>query len=245
MVVVGTDSPHDQPRRARRVRVRHRRHGDGERLGAWAAVLNVEVPATIKVVVDGRLPRVRGAEGPDPPSHRPAHGAGRELPVLEFHGRDDRAMPTSGRLVPLQHGGRGGRHRRASCRRDEETVRYLREEAGVTEPIDLVASPTPTRCTSGSIEIDVVEARAADRLPAHGRQRQARDDGRGHAGAPGRHRLVHERAARRPRQSRRASCADDTSRDGTRMLVFPASARIYQQALRRATWATSWRPAPW
>ena len=46
---------HDQPRRAGRVRVRHRRHGDGLASGRSASSLNVEVPPTIEVEVSGRF----------------------------------------------------------------------------------------------------------------------------------------------------------------------------------------------
>ena len=94
--------------------------GATEMAAVWAlgSVLNVEVPGTIKVVVNGALP-ARASYAKDLILHLigklTAEGA--NFKVIEFHGETIRKMSTSGRLVHLQHDGRGRRHRAASSRR--------------------------------------------------------------------------------------------------------------------------------
>lgn len=100
-------------------------------------VLNVEVPGTIKVVVDGEFP----------PHVYPKDlilyligkisAEGANFRVIEFHGSTIRNMDTSGRLVicnmAVEAGATSG-----IVPPDEETVRYLREEAGVTDELDMI-----------------------------------------------------------------------------------------------------------
>src|SRR5690606_27251261 len=129
--------------------------GATEMAAVWALgrVLNVEVPATIKVNVTGRFPRhvlpkdlilhLIGrltAEGPN-------------FKEIEFHGSDIKKMSTSDRLVicnmTVEAGATSG-----IVPPDEETVRYLREEAGVTDPIDLFG-PDPDAVYEQVIDINV------------------------------------------------------------------------------------------
>ena len=93
--------------------------GATEMAAVWALgrVLNVEVPETIKVVVDGR---VRPGVGPKDLilyliGKMSAEGA--NFKVIEFHGEAIRNMTTSGRLVDLQHVRRGRRDLRHRARR--------------------------------------------------------------------------------------------------------------------------------
>ena len=119
--------------------------------GRSGVALNVEVPADDQ----GRGRRARspacvGPEGPDPPPRRHAHRRGRELQGDRVPRRDDRAAcPTSGRLVlcnmSVEAGATSG-----IVPADEETVRYLREEAGVTDPLDARRAGRRTPSTSAS-----------------------------------------------------------------------------------------------
>src|ERR1044071_2191829 len=117
--------------------------GATEMASVWALgkVLNVEVPATIRVLVNGTFP----------PNVLPKDlilyligqltAEGANFKVLEFHGPTIEQMATSGRLtlcnMAVEAGATAG-----IVPADVETVRYLRQEAGVTEPIDFV-KPDP------------------------------------------------------------------------------------------------------
>ncbi|RKX22701.1 MAG: 3-isopropylmalate dehydratase large subunit, partial [Candidatus Zixiibacteriota bacterium] len=104
----------------------------------WAlgVVLNVEVPETIKVVVNGKFSEHVG------PKDLILHLIGRisaegaNFKVLEFHGETIRSMSTSGRLVicnmSVEAGATSG-----IVPPDSETLRYLKEEAGVTDKIEI------------------------------------------------------------------------------------------------------------
>src|SRR5512135_1557365 len=106
--------------------------GATEMASVWALgrILNVEVPATIKVVVNGRFPE--GVYAKDLILHLIGRltAEGANFRVLEFHGDTIRAMNTSGRLVlcnmSVEAGATSG-----IVPADEETARYLRQEAHV------------------------------------------------------------------------------------------------------------------
>ena len=128
--------------------------GATEMAAAWAlgVIFNVEVPATLKVVVNGQLP----------PNVLPKdvilHLIGRisaegaNFKVIEFHGDTIQRMDTSGRLticnMAVEAGATSG-----IVPADAETVRYLREVAGVTGPLDLV-TPDPAAEYASVVEID-------------------------------------------------------------------------------------------
>ena len=128
--------------------------GATEMASIWTlgTVLNVEVPGTIKVVVNGEFsPYVS-------PKDLILHligklsAEGANFKVIEFHGETIRKMSTSGRLVlcnmSVEAGATSG-----IVPADEETQRYLREEAGVGEALDMV-SPDPEAEYEQVIEID-------------------------------------------------------------------------------------------
>ena len=112
--------------------------GATEMAAVWALgrILNVEVPGTIKVVVNGRF--APGVYAKDLILHLigklTAEGA--NYKVIEFHGEAIKDLPTSGRLVlcnmTVEAGATAG-----VVPPDAETERYLRDEAGVKEALDL------------------------------------------------------------------------------------------------------------
>jgi 3-isopropylmalate/(R)-2-methylmalate dehydratase large subunit len=114
--------------------------------------LNVEVPETIKIIVHGRL------SGYVAPKDLILHvigilsAQGANFRVIEFHGETIRQMPTSGRLVlcnmSVEAGATSG-----IVPPDEETVKYLREEAGVPDPVPLL-QPDSDASYSETLEIE-------------------------------------------------------------------------------------------
>ena len=128
--------------------------GATEMASVWAlgVALNVEVPATIKVHVTGRLPEMVG------PKDLILHlvglltAEGANFRVLEFHGDTIRSMPTSGRLVlcnmSVEAGATSG-----IVPADGETLRYLSEEAHVTDVVFPVL-PDADAVYERTIEID-------------------------------------------------------------------------------------------
>src|SRR5512146_1967249 len=111
--------------------------GATEMASVWAlgSVLNVEVPPTIKVVVKGRFKRFVGPKDLILHLIGKISAQGANFKVLEFHGETISRMATSGRLVlcnmSVEAGATAG-----IVPADEETTRYLREEAGVTDELN-------------------------------------------------------------------------------------------------------------
>jgi 3-isopropylmalate/(R)-2-methylmalate dehydratase large subunit len=205
--------------------------GATEMAAVWALgrVLNVEVPATIKVVVNGRLPE--GVEPKDLILHLigTIGAEGANYRVLEFHGDTIGRMPMSGRLVlcnmAVEAGATSG-----IVPADETTRRYLRHEAGVTAPIDLI-TPDAHAEYERVVTIDASSLEPQVACP-HGV-----DNVRPVTAVSGTHvnqivigsctngRLDDLETAARLVAGRRIA-AD------VRMLVFPASWRIYREAMR-------------
>lgn len=205
--------------------------GATEMASVWTLgrVLNVEVPGTIKVVVDGDF-----APGVGPKDlilyligRLTAEGA--NFKVIEFHGDTIRRMSTSGRLVicnmTVEAGATSG-----IVPADEETVRYLRTEAGVTDAIDLV---TPD---ADAVYDEVIEIDAAALAPQIACPHTVDNV-----------KPVDAVAGTRVNQIVIGSCTNGRLDDletaatilkgkkvaaGTRMLVFPATWRIYKRAMK-------------
>jgi len=206
--------------------------GATEMAAVWSlgTVLNVEVPATIKVVVKGTMPRhvlpkdlilnLIGAIS--------AEGA--NFKVIEFHGPAIESMSTSGRLticnMAVEAGATSG-----IVPADQETVRYLRDEAGVSTPLDLV-QPDPDAEYARVVEIDASALSPQVACP------HTVDNVK----------PVGEVEGVAVNQIVVGSCTNGRLDDievaaaivkgkhvarGVRMLVFPASWRIYKEALRR------------
>jgi 3-isopropylmalate/(R)-2-methylmalate dehydratase large subunit len=138
-------------------------------------------------------------------------------------------MPVSGRLVlcnmSVEAGATSG-----IVPADAETVRYLREEAGVTDPLDLV-QPDPDAMYDRIVEIDVSTLEPQIACP------HTVDNVKGVAAVAGTR--VHQIVI--------GSCTNGRLDDlevaserlkghkvakGVRMLVFPASWKIYKEAMR-------------
>jgi 3-isopropylmalate/(R)-2-methylmalate dehydratase large subunit len=204
--------------------------GATEMASVWSlgVALNVEVPHTIKVEVSGHFPPAVG------PKDLILHlvglltAEGANFRVIEFHGETIRQMSTSGRLVlcnmTVEAGATSG-----VVPGDAETLRYLREEAGVTEPVALVC-PDPDASYERVIKIDASALVPQIACP------HTVDNVK----------PVDEVVGKRVHQIVIGSCTNGRLDDiaaaarilrgkkvarGTRMLVFPASGRIFQQAL--------------
>ncbi len=206
--------------------------GATESASVWALgrVLNVEVPGTIRVVARGRFsPMVT-------PKDLILHlvgtlsAEGANYKVIEYHGDAIRDMSVSGRLtlanMSVEAGATSG-----IVPADAETERYLREEAGVTDPIELV-QPDPDAVYERTIEVDVSTLAPQLACPHTVDNVKPVTDVRG--------RPVHQIVI--------GSCTNGRLDDleiaagllrgrrvarGVRMLVFPASWRIYKDAMKR------------
>ena len=204
--------------------------GATEMASVWALgrALNVEVPQTIKVVVDGRFPKGVG------PKDLILHlvgllsAQGANFRVIEFHGGTIRAMSTSGRLVlcnmSVEAGATSG-----VVPGDEETVRYLRRVAGVRD-LFLLVKPDKDAVYEREIRIDAAALAPQVACPHTVDNVKPVDAVLGTRvhqiviGSCTNGRLDDIEAAARILRGR-------TLARGTRMLVFPASSRIFQQAL--------------
>jgi len=204
--------------------------GATEMASVWAlgSVLNVEVPPTIKVVVTGRFRKFVGPKDLILHLIGKITAQGANFKVLEFHGETVHRMSTSGRLVlcnmAVEAGATAG-----IVPADEETARYLREEAGVTEPVEAVV-PDPDASYEQVIEIKVSKLEPQVACP------HTVDNVK----------PVGDVLGRKINQVVIGSCTNGRLDDlaiaakilkghkvaaQTRMLIFPASAKIYRQAL--------------
>ena len=205
--------------------------GATEMASVWALgnILNVEVPGTIKVVVNGRF--MPGVYPKDLILHLigtlTAEGA--NYKVIEFHGEAIRDMSTSGRLVlcnmTVEAGATAG-----VVPPDAETERYLRDEAGVKGALDLFG-PDADAVYDRVVEIDAATLGPQIACPHAVDNVKPIGDVKGTkvhqivVGSCTNGRLDDLEVAARILKGKRVA-------DSTRMLVFPASWRIYSEALR-------------
>jgi len=204
--------------------------GATEMASVWTLgyAVNIEVPATIKVVVSGEF---SGMVGPkDLILHLigvlTAQGA--NFRVLEFHGETIRRMTTSGRLaicnMSVEAGATSG-----IVPADAETLRYLREEAGVTDALTPV-TPDADAVYERVVAIDVSALSPQIACP------HTVDNVKDVAVVAGKrvHQIVIG-SCTNGRLDDLAMAADilrgKKVAEGTRMLVFPASGRIFGQAM--------------
>ena len=205
--------------------------GATEMAAVWAlgSILNVEVPGTIKVVVDGELPD--GVYAKDLILHLigllSAEGA--NFKVIEFHGDTIRNLPTSGRLVlcnmSVEAGATAG-----VVPPDWETRRYLHDEAGIQEELTLF-SPDADAVYDRIVEVDATRLEPQIACP------HTVDNVK----------PIGEVTGKKIDQIVVGSCTNGRLDDieivartlkgkhvakGTRLLVFPASWRIYSDALQ-------------
>jgi 3-isopropylmalate/(R)-2-methylmalate dehydratase large subunit len=206
--------------------------GGTEMSAVWSLghALNVEVPGTIKVYVEGEFPA--HVYPKDLILHLigllTAEGA--NFKVIEFHGPTIKKMSTSGRLVlcnmSVEAGATSG-----IVPPDEETLRYLKEEAGVTDPIEMM-SPDPDAVYDREIKIDVSKLVPQVACP------HTVDNVK----------PIDEVVGTKLNQIVVGSCTNGRLDDleivagilkgkkvakNVRMIIFPASGRIYRQALKK------------
>jgi len=205
--------------------------GATEMASVWTLgrILNVEVPGAIRVTVNGRLRE--GVFPKDVVLHLIGRltAEGANYKVLEFHGTAIREMPTSGRLVlcnmAVEAGATAG-----VVPPDAETRRYLNEVAGVWKDFDTFA-PDEDAAYEREVEIDAAALEPQVACPhTVDNIRPVREvlGTRVHQvviGSCTNGRLDDLQVAARILRGRRVA-------QGTRMLVFPASWRIYADALR-------------
>jgi 3-isopropylmalate/(R)-2-methylmalate dehydratase large subunit len=206
--------------------------GATEMASVWAlgTVLNVEVPATIKVNIKGKFKKFVGPKDLILHLIGKLTAQGANFKVIEFHGPTIRSMSTSGRLVicnmSVEAGATAG-----IVPADKETARYLREEAGVKGKITPVL-PDTDALYEQVVEIDVTKLEPQIACP------HTVDNVKPVASVKG----------TRVQQIVIGSCTNGRLDDlamaasilkgkkvsqDTRMLVFPASGRIYAQALAK------------
>ena len=205
--------------------------GATEMASVWAlgVALNVEVPETIKVAVRGEFAKFVSAKDLILHVIGRLSSRGANFKVIEFHGETIKRMPTSGRLVLCNMSVEAG----ATCGivpPDEETVSYLRNEAGVAGEIHLI-TPDPDAVYAQTLDVDVSNLspqlacpHAVDNVVA-----------------------VREREGTKIDQVVIGSCTNGRYDDvvaaaailkgkkiasHVRVLVFPASWRIYRRLLR-------------
>jgi 3-isopropylmalate/(R)-2-methylmalate dehydratase large subunit len=205
--------------------------GATEMASVWAlgTAVNVEAPGTMKVNVTGKFQKFVG------PKDLILHLIGRisaqgaNFKVLEFHGPVIRRMSTSGRLVicnmSVEAGATAG-----IVPADGETVRYLSEEAGVKGKINLVA-PDPDAVYEQVIDIDVSKLEPQIACPHTVDNVKPVRDVKGKKvnqiviGSCTNGRLDDLAVAAKLLKGKRVA-------KNTRMLVFPASGRIYSEAMK-------------
>jgi 3-isopropylmalate/(R)-2-methylmalate dehydratase large subunit len=206
--------------------------GATEMASVWSLgyAVNIEVPETIKVVVNGTLPPHVGAKDLILHIIGTLTAQGANYKVLEFHGETIRSLSTSGRIaicnMSVEAGATSG-----IVPGDEETVRYLREEAGVTDDIPLTTPDADARYLR-TVEVDVTNLEPQIACP------HMVDNVK----------PISAVAGTKVQQIVIGSCTNGRLDDleiaagilrgkkvatGTRMLVFPASGRIFAQAMER------------
>ncbi len=131
--------------------------GATEMASVWTLgrVLNVEVPNTIKVIVNGKFKENVTAKDLVLHLIGKISAQGANFKVIEYHGETIKNMDTSGRLVicnmAVEAGATSG-----IVPPDKETEKYLREVAGVTDDINFIL-PDEDALYSETIEINVDE----------------------------------------------------------------------------------------
>jgi 3-isopropylmalate/(R)-2-methylmalate dehydratase large subunit len=204
--------------------------GATELASAWAlgVALNIEVPASIKVVVEGEFSKFVGAKDLILHLIGKLSAQGANFRVLEFHGKAIRKLSTSGRLTLCNMAVEAG----ATCGivpGDEETIRFLKEEAGVRGKIECVL-PDDDAVYEKVVKLDVskLEPQIAcphmvDNVKAIGKV----------VGQPVQQIVIGSCTNGRLDDLAMAAkiLKGKKVAEGTRMLVFPASTRIFAEAM--------------
>jgi len=205
--------------------------GATEMASVWAlgSVLNVEVPGTIKAVVRGKFPANVLPKDLILYLIGQLTAEGANFKVIEFHGEAIAAMPTSGRLticnMSVEAGATSG-----IVPPDVETRRYLREVAGV-EGLVPFFGPDPEALYERVIELDAATLVPQIACPHTVDNVKPVDAVVGTPvqqiviGSCTNGRLDDIEVAARTLAGRKVA-------RGVRMLVFPASTRIFREAMK-------------
>jgi 3-isopropylmalate/(R)-2-methylmalate dehydratase large subunit len=205
--------------------------GATEMASVWTLgyVLNVEVPETIKVVVNGKLPLNVFAKDLILYIIGKLTSQGANFKVIEFHGDAIKNMPMSGRLVlcnmSVEAGATSG-----IVPADEETKRYL-INAGVIENIEFL-NPDSDAVYCKVLEINADELKPQIACPHMvDNVKSINEVEKKHIdqiviGSCTNGRIDDLEIASRILKGKKVA-------DGTRMLVFPASWSIYKEAMRK------------
>jgi len=206
--------------------------GATEMASVWALgrVLNVEVPGTIKVETRGRLKKFVTPKDLILYLIGKISAEGANFKVLEFSGDAITRMPVSGRLticnMAVEAGATSG-----IVPADAETLLYLKEEAGVKEPVEPVL-PDPDAVYDKIVKLQL--GRISPQIACPHMVDNVKP--------------VEEVAGVKIHQIVIGSCTNGRLDDlklaaqilkgrkvarGTRLLVFPASWRIYKEALKK------------
>ncbi len=204
--------------------------GATEMASVWAlgCALNVEVPSTINVRVTGKFMEFVSAKDLILHLIGVLSAEGANFKVLEFSGETIDAMPTSGRLVlcnmSVEAGATAG-----IIPADEETIRYLHHDAGVLNDIEPVLSDPDARYDR-IVNIDVTDLEPQIACP-HTVDNVKAIDKVNHVkvnqiviGSCTNGRLDDLEIAAKILRGKKVA-------KGVRLLVFPASGKIYRQAL--------------
>ncbi len=206
--------------------------GATEMAAVWTLgkVLNVEVPPTIKVNVEGEFDRYIQAKDMILYLIGKITSEGANFKVLEYHGETIRNMKTAGRLticnMSVEAGATSG-----IVPADEETLSYLKSEAGVTEPQDMI-KPDADAQYIDELDIDVEKMTPQVACPHSVDNVKPVSEVEGTKvdqvviGSCTNGRIDDIRTAADIVRGKKIS-------DKVRMIVFPASARIYIEALHK------------
>lgn len=204
--------------------------GATEMAAVWTlgSIMNVEVPGTIKVVVNGQFPEGVYAKDLILNVIGLLSAEGANFKVIEFHGEAIRTLPTSGRLVicnmAVEAGATAG-----VVPPDEETVRYLRDEAGVEGELDLFAPDADAvydqvvEIDAGQLDPQIACPHTVDNIESIG-EVEGKKINQIVVGSCTSGRLDDIEIVAKTLKGKQVA-------DGTRMLVFPASWRIYTEAM--------------
>lgn len=204
--------------------------GATEMASVWALgrALNVEVPPSIKVVVTGKFSPHVGPKDLILHLIGKLTAQGANFRVLEFHGETIRNMDTSGRLaicnMSVEAGATSG-----IVPADAETLRYLEVEAGVQDTL-LTVLPDPDATYERIVEIDVSALEPQIACPHTVDNVKAIREVEGKAiqqiviGSCTNGRLDDLAAATEILRGKKVAA-------GTRLLIFPASSKIFAKAL--------------
>lgn len=205
--------------------------GATEMASVWALgrVLNVEVPATIKVIVNGKFPPYVLPKDLILYLIGQLTAEGANFKVIEYGGEAIEKMPTSGRLticnMSVEAGATSG-----IVPPDAETLRYLKEVAGVEETVPTFG-PDPDAAYERVIEIDATTLIPQIACPHTVDNVKQVEEVAGTAiqqvviGSCTNGRLDDIETAARILRGKKVARS-------VRMLVFPASGRIYREAMK-------------